>query len=190
MNPESTIGGRALKPLNLYLIGYRCTGKSSVGRSLAEEFSRSFVDTDALVVAKQRLSIKEIVGAHGWEGFRQMEHAILKKICTLDGQVVAAGGGIVLNDRNVMLMKRSGTIVWLRAKLETIKARMLQDKDTRDFRPALTLNDNISEIEETLHSREPLYRNAMDFFVDTDDHDIRAVTEIIFEKIKVLDPKK
>ena len=114
----------------------------------------------------------------------------LKKICTLDGQVVAAGGGIVLNDRNVMLMKRSGTIVWLRAKLETIKARMLQDKDTRDFRPALTLNDNISEIEETLHSREPLYRNAMDFFVDTDDHDIRAVTEIIFEKIKVLDPKK
>jgi shikimate kinase len=179
-----------LNPLNLYLIGYRCTGKSSVGRSLAERLSRSFVDTDALVVAKQRMSIKEIVNAHGWEGFRQMEHLIIKNICSSDGKIVATGGGIVLNDDNVILMKKSGKIIWLRARLESIKARMLQDKDSRAFRPALTLNDRISEIEETLDSREPLYQNAMDLFVDTDDHDIRTVTEIIVERLKILDPKK
>ena len=184
MNPEP------LNPLNLFLIGYRCTGKSSVGRSLAEELSRSFVDTDSLLVAQQRMSIKEIVGAHGWEGFRQMEHLILKKVCTLHGQVVATGGGIVLNDDNVILMQKSGKIIWLRAKLETIKTRMLQDKDTQAFRPALALNDSISEIEETLQSREPLYQKAMDFLVDTDDRDIRAITGIIVEKIRVLDTKK
>lgn len=178
-----------MNPLNLYLIGYRCTGKSSVGRSLAEKLSRSFVDTDALVVAIQRMSIEEIVNTHGWEGFRQMEHLIIKNICSAGGTIVATGGGIVLNDDNVILMQKSGKVIWLRARLETIKARMLQDKDSRAFRPALTLTDSISEIEKTLDSREPLYRNAMDFFVDTDDHDIRAVTEIILKKIRTVYPK-
>ena len=157
-----------------------------MGKSLAEELSRSFVDTDSLLVAQQQMSIKEIVSDHGWEDFRQREHVILKNVCTCDGQVVATGGGIVLNDDNVMLMKKSGRSIWLKAGLETIKARMLQDKDTRAFRPALTLNDSISEIEETLHSREPLYKNAMDFFVDTDDQDIRVITAIIIEKLKTL----
>ena len=162
MNPEP------LNPLNLFLIGYRCTGKSTVGKTLAEKLSSSFFDTDALVVAQQRMSIKEIVDSQGWEDFRGMEHAILKEVSTSNGQVVATGGGIVINDANVMLMKENGKIIWLRAKLETIKARMLQDTDTQDFRPALTVHDSISEIEETLQLREPLYKRAMDFYVDTD----------------------
>ena len=179
-----------MNPNNLFLIGYRCTGKSSVGRSLSEKLGWTFVDTDALVVAQQRMSINEIVGFHGWEGFREMEHVILKKVCALERQVVATGGGIVLNDQNVMLMKRSGKIIWLRAKLETIKARMLQDKDTQNFRPALTLNDSISEIDETLHSREPLYQRAMDFYVDTDEHDIREIADFIIQRIRAIDHKK
>ena len=178
-----------MNPLNLFLIGYRCTGKSSVGRILAEELSRSFVDTDSLLVTQQQMSIKEIVGAHGWEGFREMEHLLLKKVSSLGGQVVATGGGSILNDDNVILMQKSGKIIWLRAKIDTIKTRMLQDKDTQAFRPALALNDSISEIEETLHSREPLYQKAMDFLVDTDDRDIREVTEIIVEKIRLEYPK-
>jgi len=183
LNPEP------LNPLNLFLIGYRCTGKTTVGRSLAKELCRSFVDTDSLLVTQQRMGIKEIVDAHGWEGFRGMEHVILKEVSTSDEQVVATGGGIVLNDENVMLMKKSGKIIWLRARLETVNARMLQDKSTQDFRPALTLNDNISEIEETMHSREPLYKRAMDFYVDTDEHDIHVVTEIIIEMAMAKYPK-
>ena len=148
------------------------------------------MDTDSLVVAQQRMSIKEIVGSHGWESFRGMEHATLKEISTSDGQVVATGGGIVLNDENVMLMKKSGKIIWLRAKLETIKARMLQDTDTRDFRPALTWQDSISEIEETLQLREPLYKKAMDFYVDTDGHDIREIADFIIQRTMAIDHKK
>ena len=149
--------------MNLFLIGYRCTGKSSVGRSLAAELRWSFVDTDSLLVTKQKMSIKEIVGAYGWEGFREMEHTILKKVCTSDEQVVATGGGVVLNEDNVMHMQKSGRIIWLKATPETIKTRMLQDKDTQAFRPALTLNNSISEIEETLSAREHLYKSATDF---------------------------
>jgi len=157
-----------------------------VGRFLAEELNWPFTDTDSLLVAQQRMSIKEMVGAHGWEGFRQMERVVLKSICASGGQVVATGGGIVLNDENVMCMKKSGRIIWLRARLETITARMLKDKDSREFRPALTLDDSISEIEESVHSREPIYDNAMDFFVDTDDLTIRAITDIIIEKLKAM----
>jgi shikimate kinase len=160
-----------------------------VGKSLAEKLNRSFVDTDSLLVTRQGMSIKEIVGAHGWESFRQMERTMLKTVCASKGQVVATGGGIILNDKNVTLMKKSGKIIWMKAQKETIKNRMLQDKDTQDFRPALTLDNSIMEIEETLHSREPLYQNAMDLFVDTDDHDIRAIAKIIIEKLRALQPE-
>ncbi|MGB5750323.1 MAG: shikimate kinase [Desulfobacterales bacterium] len=176
-------------PNNLFLIGYRCTGKSTVGRSLAEELNWSFADTDSLIVRQQQMSIKEIVGAHGWESFRNMEHGVLKTVCTSKSQVVATGGGIVLDDENVMLMRQSGRIVWLRAGIETIKARMREDKDSRDFRPALTLDNNILEIEESLQSREHIYHRAMDFFVDTDDHDIGAIAEFIIERLKALNPE-
>ena len=175
---------------NLFLIGYRCTGKSTVGRSLAEELNWSFTDTDSLIVRQQQMSIKEIVGAHGWESFRQMEHGVLKTVCTSKSQVVATGGGIVIDDRNVVLMRQSGKIVWLRAGIETIKTRMLKDQDSREFRPALTLDDSISEIEETLHSREHFYQKAMDLFVNTDDHDIGAITEFILERLKALGPER
>lgn len=154
-----------------------------MGRCLAEDLGWAFVDTDSLIVKQQHMSIKEIVGAHGWEGFRQLEHVTLKDICTSNPQVVATGGGIILNEDNVNHMKKSGKIVWLRAKYETIKTRMMQDEDSQDFRPALTANGSLSEIEETLDSREPLYRKAKDFFVDTDDNDIRAITNIIIQKL-------
>ena len=177
MNPEP------LNLDNLFLIGYRCAGKTSVGRCLAEDLSWSFADTDYLIVEQQKMSIKEVIGAHGWEKFRQLEHSMLKTVCASQRQVVATGGGIVLSERNVARMKQSGKIIWLKARHETIKTRMLEDETSQDFRPALTLNNSLSEIEKTLHSREPFYREAMDFFVDTDDMDIRAITNIIIEKL-------
>ena len=177
MNPEP------LNPNNLFLIGYRCTGKTSVGRCLADKLGWSFFDTDALIVQQQKMSIREIVGAHGWENFRQMERDILKTVCDSKMQVVATGGGIVLDEQNVQLMRENGNIIWLRAEPETIKNRMLQDEDSVNFRPALTLNDSLSEIEEILQLREPLYKNAMDLSVDTDDHDVSTIAKIIVDKL-------
>lgn len=171
-----------MNPENLFLIGFRCTGKTSVGRCLAEKLGWSFVDTDALIVLQQKMSIREIVGAHGWENFRQMEHGILQTACGAKMQVVATGGGIVLNEQNVKLMRENGNIIWLRAKHETIKYRMLQDEDSVNFRPALTMNGSLAEIEETLKAREPLYQNAMDFYIDTDEHDVSTIAKIIINK--------
>ena len=173
---------------NLFLIGYRCTGKSSVGRLLAATLDRSFVDTDSLVVSKSGMSIRGIVDNRGWEAFRRVERTALQQVCTVDRQVVATGGGIVLDADNIKLMKKSGRIIWLMASPEIIKARMVQDQDSVAFRPALTSADSISEIEETLAKRAPLYQHAMDVRVDTDNFSLDAIVDIIMENLNRLYP--
>ena len=86
-----------MNPDNLFLVGYRCTGKSSVGRSLAATLSLPFIDTDSLVVSENGMSIREIVISRGWEAFRRLEHTALQQVCTMDRRVAATGRGIVLD---------------------------------------------------------------------------------------------
>jgi shikimate kinase len=166
---------------NVFLIGYRCSGKSSVGRLLSAKLGWLFIDTDALLVSENGLSIKEIVEAHGWEAFRKMEQTIVKQVCALDRHVVATGGGVVLDEFNVNLMKKNGRLVWLKAVADTIKARMITDQDTEAFRPSLTSKDSFSEIENTLTERQPFYKQAMDFCIDTDNIGLDAIADSIVE---------
>lgn len=169
--------------MNIFLIGYRCTGKTSVGRSLAKSLGRPFLDADSELVKEQNLNISEIVRKEGWNVFREIESDIIKRVCALDDHVVATGGGAVLNDKNVKHMKRSGKLIWLKATPETIKKRILQDKNTEDFRPPLTSKGSVEEINETLLNRNPFYKKAMDFDVDTDDIGIDEVCHAIIKKL-------
>lgn len=176
--------------MNIYLIGYRCTGKTSVGKFLAKRLGRLFLDTDLELVKEQGLKISEIVHAQGWNVFREMEKAVIKRISTLDDTVVATGGGVVLDDNNVKHMKAGGVMIWLKASPKTIQERMLQDKTTEDFRPSLTSKDLTEEIRETLSTRNPYYEDAMDFFIDTDAVDIEMVSNMIIKKLGEIEPKK
>lgn len=169
---------------NLFLIGYRCTGKSSVGRLLAATLGRLFVDTDLQLVAENRLSIREIVESRGWDAFRRLERSVLKQVCSMDRQVVATGGGVVLDALNIELMKESGRVIWLKATPDTVKIRMMQDRTSDGFRPALTAKDSISEIDQTMVQRQPLYQRAMDFAVNTDQHGIQEICDIIIGNLK------
>ncbi len=169
--------------MNIFLIGYRCTGKTFVGRSLAKSLGRPFLDADSELVKEQDLNISVIVRKQGWNAFREIESDIIKRVCALDDHVVATGGGAVLNDKNVKHMKRSGKLVWLKATPETIKKRILQDKNTKDFRPPLTSKGSVEEIRETLLNRNPFYDKAMDFDVNTDDIGIDEVCHAIIKKL-------
>lgn len=168
---------------NIFLIGYRCTGKSSVGQRLAAKLGWPFIDTDSLLVSEGGNSIQEIVAKQGWETFRKMEHAVVNQVCSLHRRVVATGGGVVLDEANVKLMQKNGKVVWLKALSETIRSRMMRDQDTAAFRPSLTSKDSFSEIEETLLERDPLYRQAMDFWVPTDNRRIDEICEIILQNL-------
>ena len=171
--------------MNLFLIGYRCSGKTTIGKTIAEIIDWSFVDADVILVKESGRPIKEIVDTEGWEAFRRMERSILKQICTKDRQVVATGGGVVLDEANIKAMQASGMVIWLDAGIETIQKRMLQDKNTKNFRPALTDKGGMEEIEDMLLQRKPYYENASDFSIPTDDMSINEITANIIEKLSV-----
>jgi shikimate kinase len=169
--------------MNLFMIGYRCTGKTTIGKSIAAAIDWPFVDADTLLVRECGKPIKEIVDTEGWEAFRRMERSTLKQICTKDRQIVATGGGVVLDKANIKAMKTSGMVIWLSATSETIQKRMLQDKNTGNFRPALTDKGHMQEIEDMLLKRKPYYESASDFSIQTDDEPVSEITQTIIEKL-------
>jgi shikimate kinase len=170
--------------MNLFLIGYRCSGKTTVGKSIAAAIDWSFVDADNILVRESGKPIKDIVDTEGWDVFRRMERSTLTQICTTDRQVVATGGGVVLDADNVEAMQANGTVVWLNATAETIQKRMLQDKNTGNFRPALSDRGPIEEIEDMLLERKPYYESASDFSIHTDDVPVNEISAIIIQRIK------
>lgn len=154
--------------MNIYLIGYRAVGKSSVGRSLASTLNRPFIDTDSELSEQAGMTISEYVHKMGWSAFRDLERAILQQISNRDSQVVATGGGVVLEPQNVRSMRETGTLVWLKASPQTIKERLLNDQQSEQNRPALSSKGRVNEIEEILTQRTPYYEQAMNFSIVTD----------------------
>jgi shikimate kinase len=153
--------------MNIYLVGYRCTGKSSVGQQLAASLGWAFVDTDSRVVTQAGQEIAAIVKKNGWAHFRRLEQSCLRAVADRHHQVVATGGGIVLDAHNVKIMKTSGVVVWLTAAPDIIRQRMRGDRQTENQRPALTDRNVIDEIETVLNERMPLYRAASEIVIDT-----------------------
>jgi shikimate kinase len=169
--------------MNLFLIGYRCSGKTTIGKSIATAMGWSFVDSDIRVTKACGKSVEAIIDTEGWNAFRRMEHSTIKQICTNDRQVVATGGGVVLDADNVKAMKTRGMLVWLGASAGTIRKRMLADKNSGHFRPALTERGRIEEIEGMLLQRNHYYESASDFFIQTDGLTPAEITRKIIERI-------
>ncbi len=169
--------------MNIYLIGFRCTGKTTVSEILANRLGWSAIDSDVELVKEQGTTIADIVEKKGWDAFRSIEKTIIKKLGTLNNHVVSTGGGAILDEENVANMRENGKVVWLTADPDTIRNRMAQDETTEDSRPALTDKGIYDEIVETLTIRNPKYEKAMDFSVNTVDHDIPEVCRIIIENL-------
>ena len=165
--------------MNLYLVGYRCTGKTSVGRLLAKAMAWTFVDMDHELVTEAGIPIEEMVDSRGWKYFREGEAQLLESLSQATKQVISTGGGIVTVPENIAVMRGSGKVVWLHASPDTIAARMEGDRSTAGQRPPLHGNDSVVEIEEVLAERLPLYDEAMHLQVETDELSLEEVTESI-----------
>ncbi|MBR9985829.1 MAG: shikimate kinase [Desulfosarcina sp.] len=173
--------------MTLFLIGYRCTGKTSVGEVLARQLGWRFVDTDRMVVESAGVSIVQMVADHGWPFFREQERQALVSVSAGDRQVVATGGGTVLDERNISTMKQSGRIVWLTASEKTILTRMLGDSATAESRPSLTDQGRLAEITSVLLERIPLYEMAAELVIDTDRETIAVICDRIIAELKLRD---
>ncbi len=167
--------------MNIYLIGYRCCGKTCVGKALSKLLGRPFLDTDAAVVQKAGMTISEMVSRSGWESFRDLEKSVIEQSTFLNHHVIATGGGVILNPDNVRNMRTAGHVIWLKVSSETVRARMAADPVTLIQRPDLTATGSMDEIEAVLLSRQPLYKKAGHLALDTDILGIDAICRKILE---------
>jgi shikimate kinase len=150
----------------IFLVGLRGTGKTTVGRLLAERLGLPFHDADAELQATEQRSIRDIVTADGEAAFRDIEERILKTLIGRGPAVIATGGGVVLRPDNRKRMAESGKVVWLTADAATLWQRLRADQATLQQRPDLS-GGGISEIEDMLRSRETLYRACAHVVIST-----------------------
>jgi shikimate kinase len=169
--------------MNIVLIGYRCTGKTSVGKAISERFGKAVVDTDDYIEKKAGRPISNMVEKEGWHFFRDREREAIREITASDDLVIAAGGGAVLDEENVTNLKRNAVLILLEATNETILQRMGADDKTEQQRPSLTGKSPLEEIEEVLEIRRPYYQRAMDFSVDTTSKTVEEVVDEILQKL-------
>jgi shikimate kinase len=173
--------------LNLFLVGYRCTGKTSVGRLLSDALDWTFVDMDDELVTEAGMVIEDIVDSRGWKYFREREAQLLERLSQATKQVISTGGGVVTVPENIATMRGSGKVVWLHASPATIAERMEADTDTARQRPPLHGNDSLAEIEEVFAERLPLYDEAMHLQVETDNLSPEEVAEAIMRWLETFE---
>ncbi|MCP4160133.1 MAG: shikimate kinase [Deltaproteobacteria bacterium] len=170
--------------MNIFLIGYRCTGKTTVGQLLSEYLKWPFIDSDDEVEKEYNRTISEMVEEEGWDKFRKREKEAIRNISFLDKTIVSTGGGVILNSSNISNLRRSGIVVWLTASKETIFERMVSDVNTASKRPSLLDTDLEAEINETLSKRTPLYEKSCDFSINTDEINLEDISINIVNTIK------
>lgn len=165
--------------VNLVLIGFRCSGKTSVGEKIAQMTGRAFCDMDKSLEAFVGSTIPEIVSEKGWPYFRKIEKTLTKKLSEGDAMVIASGGGVVLDEENTCNLKRNGRVVWLKADAERLRERMKRDRAAGFERPALSGVGPVDEVERLMEAREPFYEKAADLTIDTTALSVEEVAALV-----------
>ena len=166
---------------SIALIGFMGTGKTVVGKALAEKLSKEFIELDALIERKAGKTIPEIFQQDGEIAFRELEIEATREVSQKRNVIIACGGGIVLNKINIDRLKKESLIAYLTASPEVIMKRTSSD---RNERPLLEATDKASEVRRLLQFRKPFYERAAEITIDTSKLDIDSVVEQIIEKVK------
>ncbi|HYC35752.1 MAG TPA: shikimate kinase [Usitatibacter sp.] len=148
---------------SIYLVGMMGAGKTTVGRALAQRMQMAFADTDKLLVERTGVSVGTIFEIEGEEGFRRREACMLEELSGREDCVIATGGGAVLRHDNRTLLRSTGTVVYLRARVESLWQRMRNDTT----RPLLATADPRATLTRLLAEREALYEEVAHVIVDT-----------------------
>jgi shikimate kinase len=174
----------------IVLVGYRATGKSTVGRIVADRLGRPFADADREVEARAGRSIRSIFTEDGEPAFREWENRVLADLTTrITGGVVATGGGAILHEGNRKRLRDFGFVAWLTADAATLARRLESSRRNLDDRPALTAAGTLAEIAEVLEARTPFYREVAHASVETSGLTAEQVAEAVLEAWSLhLDP--
>jgi len=166
---------------NIYFIGLMGAGKTTIGRLLAKQMGREFYDSDHEVERKTGVKIPLIFELEGEPGFRKRETLAIEELSRLDNVVVATGGGAVLLEENRLLLKSTGKIIYLRAKVNDLYQRTRSDKN----RPLLQGANPKQKLEQLYTVRDPIYTALADYIVDTGAQSANEITsriELLLQK--------
>lgn len=159
---------------NIILVGFMGTGKTTVGKILAQQLNKKFVDMDSLIEERAGKPISLIFSEDGEAHFRELERSLAQELAAMPNQVIAAGGGIVLNPDNIADFSRTGRVICLLASEEEILRRVSASAD----RPLLEKGDKLQSIKDLMAKRRPLYE-AIHERVNTTGLTPREVAEIV-----------
>ncbi len=165
---------------NLALVGFMATGKSAVGRALAEKLGRKLVELDLLIEQRAGKPVAEIFRQDGEIAFRELEIEATRQVAGQKNLVIACGGGVVLNKINIDRLREGARIVYLTASQGVILKRVSGDEG----RPLLETGDKALKIRELLSFRRPFYERAADIKIDTSKLDIASVVEQIIDRLR------
>jgi len=164
---------------NIVLTGFMASGKSSVGKSLAQKLNIEFIDTDNLIEQNLNKKITDIFKENGEQYFRQQETKVIEELSDLTSCIISCGGGVVLNKYNIELLRKNGIIINLYASAQEVYKRISNNKD----RPLLQ-NTTIEKIQSLMDYRKPFYENC-DISIKTDNLSVEQITDLIISKILV-----
>lgn len=173
--------------MNLVLLGYRGSGKTSVGKKLSHETWKKFVDVDAEICKRfGGVTIREIWQRHGEAAFREKECEVVEELMARDEQVIALGGGSLMQDRprKAVQEAKNAVRIYLKCDPEVLHQRIAADAATAATRPDLTtLGGGIEEIRTVLAEREPVYLAVADKVLDvTHIHSVEDTVEYIVRR--------
>ncbi len=157
---------------SLYLCGFMGCGKSHIGRMTAEKLERRYVDLDKYIVYKEKMTIPEIFRVYGERRFREMEKHYIKELS--GGNVVATGGGALINDATAEYAKQSGIIIYINTAFEVCYPRIKNDKG----RP-LVVNNTEEELKKLYDYRAKIYRKNCTYMVNGNTLDRTIASEIV-----------
>ncbi len=180
MTLQTNSCGESSRGSGLALVGYRGTGKSTVGKLLANRLERLFLDADVELERRAGRSIPSIFAEWGEPVFRDWEERTLRELVgEYPGSVLATGGGVVLRPSNRALLREFGSVVWLQAEPSELARRLAAAERRGTNRPALTPTGTLAEVEKVLEGRIPLYREVSDLVVETSGRSPVEISEAI-----------
>ncbi len=165
---------------NLYLVGLMGAGKTTVGRLLARRLKLRFLDSDHEIERRCGVKVPVIFEIEGETGFRSRESQAIAELTTLEGIVLATGGGVVMSGENRRLLGASGTVVYLCARPEDLYERVRHDRN----RPLLATPDPLARLHELYAERDPLYRALADLVVDTGRQGVQSLARDLLDKLE------
>ena len=167
------------------LFGFMGVGKTAVGRTLSKKTGLEYVDLDSEIARRKGKTIPQIFEEEGEAGFRAVEREVTREVAGRNGQVIACGGGAVLDPDNVASLKRNSVMVLLTAEPHVILERV---KEEGDVRPLLVVEDKLGRIEHLLNARLPRYLEAANLILDTSEMTPEEAADEIINQLGDVDP--